>query len=123
VLPGNIASPGFEQENKTKHPVTHLLEEGDPSQTEDEVALAAVQGLEKGGYMVTTQFLGHAMRASMLGGSPRNGFLGIRDMLFSWATSVAWLFIGPDMERKVWKWGKENGVKSSRAAAVEDVAP
>ena len=102
VVPGTILSPGLENENKTKHAVTQLLE--------DEVAAAAVKELEKGGYMVTTQFLGHAMRASTLGGSPRNGLFGIRDMMFSWLTAIVWLFVGPDMEKKVWTYGKENGV-------------
>ena len=111
VLPGSILTPGFENENKTKHPVTKILEEGDPQQTADEVAAAAIKGLEKGRYMITTQMLGHAMRAGMMGGSPRNGW-GIVDTLFGWAVGVAWLFIGPDMERKVFNWGKENSVSS-----------
>ncbi|KAE9971613.1 hypothetical protein EG328_005485 [Venturia inaequalis] len=110
VLPGTITSPGNIEENKTKHPVTHILEADDPVSTEDEVAIASVKALEKGDYMITTQFLSHAMRASTLGGSPRNGLWGVRDMLFSWATAVAWLFIGPDMESKVYQYGKKNGV-------------
>jgi len=116
VLPGSILSPGLADENKLKHPVTVMLEDGDPAQTEDEVAKAAIRGLEKGHYLITTQFLGHAMRASALQGSPRNGLVGIRDTLFSWATSVAWLFIGPDMERKVWNWGRQNGVAARNKA-------
>ncbi|KAF2431081.1 NAD(P)-binding protein [Tothia fuscella] len=112
VLPGTITSPGYVEENKTKHPVTHVLEEGDLVQTEDEVAAAAFKGLEAGNYMITTQFLGHAMRVGMLGGSPRGGVFGIRDLLFGWVIGVAWLFISPDMERKVWRWGRKNGVQS-----------
>jgi 3-dehydrosphinganine reductase len=109
VLPGSILSPGLDVENAIKHPVTKMLEEGDPAQTGEEVAAAAVRALEKGGYMVTTQLLAHAMRAGMMGNSPRNG-LGIVDTVFGWVVGVAWLFIGPDMERKVWRWGKEKGV-------------
>lgn len=107
VCPGTILSEGHEKENEVKHPVTKLLEEGDPAQTEDEVAAAAIKGLEKGHYLITTQFLGHAMRASALGGSPRNN--KIVDTVFSWATSIAWLFVGPDMERKVFNYGKQHG--------------
>lgn len=110
VAPGTITSPGLEQEEKTKHPVTRILEEGDPKQTEDEVALAAVRALEKGYYLITTQFLGAAMRASSLNGSPRNNWFV--DTVFSWVTSVVWLFVGPDMEGKVFKYGKVNGVKA-----------
>ena len=108
VCPGTITSPGLEIENQSKHPVTHLLEKDDPKQTEDEVAAAAMKGLEKGGYLVATQLLGKAMRASMLGGSPRNNWLV--DTLFGWVTYVAWLFIGPDLEGKVFEFGKKGGV-------------
>ncbi|KAI4748455.1 NAD(P)-binding protein [Aureobasidium sp. EXF-12298] len=108
VCPGTILSPGYEAENLTKHPVTKILESGDPKQTEDEVADASLKGLQRGDYVITTQWLGHAMRVSALGGSPRNGW-GIVDVLFGWVTAIAWLFIAPDMESKVWKWGKEHG--------------
>lgn len=109
VCPATIISPGLANENKTKHAVTKQLEEGDPAQTEDEVAAAAVRRLEKGGYLITTQWLGDAMRAAALGGSPRNNWF--IDMVFSWVVNVAWLFIGPDMEGKVFKYGKANDVK------------
>ncbi|TKA80315.1 hypothetical protein B0A55_02198 [Friedmanniomyces simplex] len=109
VVPGGIKSPGLEHENQIKHPVTKVLEEGDPTQTEDEVAVAAVKGLESGGYLITTQFLGSAMRAGTLGGSPRNNWFV--DTVFAWVVNVAWLFIGPDMEGKVFKYGKTNEVQ------------
>lgn len=108
VCPGTIISEGLERENATKHPLTKLLEEGDPKQTEDEVAAASIAGLKRGDYLITTQFLGHAMRVSSLGGSPRQGW-GVVDTMFSWVTALVWLFVGPDMENKAWKWGKENG--------------
>lgn len=108
ICPGTILSEGHTKENETKHPVTKILEEGDPAQNEDEVAAAAIKGLERGGYLITTQFLGHAMRASALGGSPRDSW--IVDTVFSWITSIAWLFIGPDMERKVYNYGKTHGL-------------
>ena len=108
VFPGTITSPGLEQENKVKHPVTQILEEGDTHQNEDEVALAAVKGLEKGGYLVTTHLLGGAMKAATLGGSPRNNWF--LDTVFSWIVAVVWLFIGPDLESKVFKYGQKNKV-------------
>lgn len=108
VAPGTIISPGLDHENTVKHPVTHVLEEGDMKQTEDEVAAAAVKGLEGGGFLIATQLLAKAMRAGMMGGSPRNNWFV--DTVFSWVISVAWLFIGPDMEGKVFDWGKKNKV-------------
>lgn len=108
IFPGTILSPGLEEEDKTKHAVTKLLEEGDPAQTEDQVAAAAVKGLERGGYLITTQYLGHAMRAGILGGSPRNNWFV--DTVFSWVIAIAWLFIGPDLEGKVFNYGKQHGL-------------
>jgi 3-dehydrosphinganine reductase len=108
VFPGAILSPGFDVENSIKHPVTKLLEEDDKPQTEDEVARIAVKELEGGAFMVTTAFLGHLMRSSGLAGSPRNG-LGVVDTLTGFLGYILWLFIGPDMERKVWKWGQKHG--------------
>ncbi|KAK3725168.1 3-dehydrosphinganine reductase [Vermiconidia calcicola] len=109
VCPGTILSPGFEHEEQIKHPATKILEEGDPRQTEDEVASAAVKALEKGEYLVTTQFLGHAMKAGMMGGSPRSSPL--IETLLTWAASVFWLFEGPKMDRKIFEYGQKNEVK------------
>ena len=108
VTPGTIVSPGLENEDRVKHPVTKILEEGDPKQTGDEVAAAAVKGLESGGFLIATQWLGAVMRAAMLGGSARNNMFV--DTLLSWAASVVWLFVGPDMEGKVFECGKKNKV-------------
>ncbi len=108
VCPGGILSPGFDVENGLKHPVTAMLEEDDKPQTEDEVAQRSVAALERGAYMVTTSFLGDLMRASALAGSPRNGF-GVFDTLLGFVGYVAWLFIGPDMERKAWRFGQKHG--------------
>lgn len=112
VMPGTITSPGFEEEEKLKHEVTKILEEGDPTQNEDEVAKAAVNGLEKGGFIITTNLLGHAMRVSALGGSPRNNWL--IDTIFGWVVAVAWLFIGPDLDGKVFAYGKKHGLTASK---------
>ena len=109
VFPGSITSPGYEQENLVKHPVTKILEEGDQKQDEDEVAEAAVKGLEKGGYLIATQMVAQLMRVSMLGGSPRNGF-GVVDTVFGWVASVVWLFVGPGLEGKVFEYGRGNKV-------------
>ena len=111
IIPGTIISPGLEQENLVKHPVTKILEEGDPKQSEDEVAAAAVKGLEKGGYLIGTTMLMELMRVSALGGSPRNGLIGLRDTMLGWIGMLAWLVIGPDMEGKVYSYGKKNEVK------------
>lgn len=108
VFPGSISSPGLDLENTHKHPVTKILEEGDTIQNEDEVADAAVKGLERGEFMIPTAWLGYLMQAGMLGGSARGRL--IVDTVMSWVASLAWLFVGPDMDGKVWKYGKTKGV-------------
>lgn len=112
VCPGTIISPGLEEENKTKHAVTKLIEETDPKQSEDEVAAAAMKGLEKGEFLITTQYLGHLMRASALGGSPRDNV--IVDTVMTWVASIVWLFVGPDLDSKVYKYGQKNPVNLPR---------
>lgn len=109
VFPGNIDSPGHVNEDKIKHPVTFVLEKDDPIQTEDQVAAASVSSLEKGDYLIMTNWLGSLIRWGALSGSPRNGF-GIVDLFMSGIVNLAWLFIGPDMDSTVFKWGKNNGV-------------
>lgn len=107
VFPATIFSPGYEQEELTKPEITRKLEEDDKGQTEDEVAARSIKGLQKGQYLVTTNFLGSLMRGGAWCGSPRNNVL--IDTLMSWITSVVWLFVQPSMDAKVTKWGEEHG--------------
>ena len=53
------------------------------------------------------------MRAGMMGGSPRNNIFV--DTVFGWVVYIAWLFIGPDMEGKVFNYGKKNKVDLPQA--------
>ena len=109
VLPGTIISPGLERENKTKHEVTTVLEEGDAAQTPDEAAAGAISGLEKGHAMITTQgFMGEVLKACAWQGSIRDR--PVFNTLMSWICAVIWLFVGHDMERKVWKVGEKEGL-------------
>jgi 3-dehydrosphinganine reductase len=107
IFPATIFSPGYTQENLSKPHVTKQLEEDDGGQTPDEVAAISVRALEKGEYLITTGLLGSAMRGAAWAGSPRNN--RVRDTLMAWVTSLAWLFVQPDMDRKVRKYGKKHG--------------
>ncbi|KAF2797605.1 3-ketodihydrosphingosine reductase, Tsc10 [Melanomma pulvis-pyrius CBS 109.77] len=115
IFPGNISSPGHVEETKTKHPVTVLLEATDPIQSEIEAATAAIRGLENGNYMTATNWLAELMRISSLGGSPKDNL--IKDTVGQWLTSIVWLFVGPDLESKVWGWGKKEGMPEFRPQA------
>lgn len=108
VYPGGIDSPGHINEEATKPKVTKILEEADPLQSEISAATAAVQGLETGQYATATNWLGELMRISAMGGLPRQGI--IKDTVGSWITSIAWLFIQPDMDGKTWNFGKKEGM-------------
>ncbi|KZP06015.1 3-ketodihydrosphingosine reductase tsc-10 [Athelia psychrophila] len=116
IFPGTIASPGNVTENLTKPDITHILEESDPVLTPDEVALKAIQGLEKGEYLVTVGFLGSAMRACAWGGSRRNG--RVLDTLFTWIISIVWLFIGPQLDGQVTAFRRKHGHPSTYAKKV-----
>lgn len=111
VFPGNISSPGFENENKTKPGITHILEEPDPIQTPDEVAKASISGLERGDYLITVGLLGSAMRACAWGGSTRNNW--VTDTALTWIASIAWGFIGRDLDGKVKAYAKKHGHPSN----------
>jgi 3-dehydrosphinganine reductase len=109
VFPMGILSPGFEHEESIKPDVLKHIEEADKPQTPDEVASESIKGLERGESMITTVFLGSAMKGTALGGSPRNNI--VLDTMMSWLSGIIILFVAPDFARKVWKWGKEKGVK------------
>ena len=111
VFPGTILSPGYEEENKSKHSVTKLLEKSDPKQTPDEVAEASIRGLETGNFLIATQWMANLLRAGGLQGSPRNNWF--IDTLLSFIVSIAWFFIGADLDGQVYKFGKEHGVSAS----------
>ncbi|KAI0123825.1 hypothetical protein BJ170DRAFT_640625, partial [Xylariales sp. AK1849] len=107
VFPGSISSPGFDRENLTKPEITRILEDGDPVLTPDAVAAAAIAGLEKGQYFITVAFLGHVLRWTALGASPReNWFI---DTIMSWILQIVWFFALADIFSKIRKFGKQHG--------------
>jgi 3-dehydrosphinganine reductase len=113
VFPGSIQTSSLEKENLTKPAITKILEADDPIQLPETVAEKAVKGLEKGEYLITVNFLAAAMRGCAWGGSKRNNW--VLDTLMTWATSIAWMFIGRDLDGKVVKYGKEHGHPSTYA--------
>jgi 3-dehydrosphinganine reductase len=115
IFPGTILSPGFENEEKTKHPVTRELESSDPKQTELQAATAAVQGLEDGNFMTTTNWLVGVLRYGALGSSQRNNV--VLDTLGAWITTIVWLIMVPDLNSKIWGWGKKNGMQEFKRNA------
>jgi 3-dehydrosphinganine reductase len=115
IFPGTILSPGFENEEKTKHPATRELESSDPKQTELQAATAAVQGLEGGNFMTPTNWLVGLLRYGSMGSSQRNNV--VLDTLGAWITTIVWLVMVPDLNSKVWGWGKKNGMQKFKRNA------
>ena len=107
VYPGTIASPGLERENQTKPEITKIIEETDPVQTPDEVAAAAIRGLENGHYSITSVFLGTVFRCGVLGGLPRNNW--VTDTLLAWIVPIVWMFVLPDLYGKIRKYARTKG--------------
>ena len=109
VFPGTLLTPGLDEENKSKHAVTKLLEEGDPRQTPDQAAAAAIKELEGGASMVTTQgLLSRAMKAGSLQGSKRDSWIG--DGIIGMVMMLVWIFVSTDLQSKARNWGKMNGM-------------
>ncbi|KAF1841012.1 3-ketosphinganine reductase-like protein [Cucurbitaria berberidis CBS 394.84] len=108
IFPGTILSPGFENEEKTKHPVTRELETTDPKQTELEAATTVVNGLEGGNFMTATNWVVHLLRWGAIGSSQKNNI--VLDTLGVWIATIVWLIVVPDLNSKVWNWGKKNGM-------------
>lgn len=111
VYPGTILSPGFVRETLSKPDVTKELEASDPKQTPDEVAAAAIKGLERGDYYVTVSWLGDLMRWGSLGGAFRNNW--IIDIIGAWVVSLIWIFVQWDLHGKLRSYGKTYGHPST----------
>ncbi|KAJ5561861.1 hypothetical protein N7535_003677 [Penicillium sp. DV-2018c] len=110
IFPMGILSPGFDNEQKIKPELTKQLEEADKPQAPSEVAKISISALERGEYLVTTMFIGHILKGTALGPSPRNSMIG--DTLLSWLSNLVFLQVIPDLRSKAFKWGKKNGLPS-----------
>lgn len=113
VFPMGILSPGFDNEEKMKPELTKKLEEADKPQTPTEVASISIKALERGEYLITTTLLGHLMKASALGVSPRNAV--VSDTLTSWASNLAFARVIPDLRKKAREWGRKYGMPKSHS--------
>ncbi|KAI5811685.1 hypothetical protein DFH27DRAFT_474960 [Peziza echinospora] len=105
--PATIFSPSFEIEQQCKPAVTKKLEESDGGQTPQEVARICINRLERGHVLVTTNFIGDALR-SLSWGVTEKGFW-LWDTLFAAVFALIWPFISWDVDGKVKKWKKEHG--------------
>ena len=113
VFPGGIDTPGFANENINKPAVTKKIEEPDPVQSADEVAKGSIKGLEKGEYLIVTNFIGKAMRSIGWASSRRSNWF--TDTVFGNIVNSIFYFIKSDMDDTVRKWGYKEGHPSKYA--------
>lgn len=116
ISPATITSPGEQNENLTKPAVTKKMEEADSKQSELEAATAAIKGLEAGNYSTATSFIADLMRMSSMGSSARDNI--VKDTLGMWLTSIVWLFLGPDFDRQIFNWGKQEGMPDFKPNSI-----
>ncbi|KLU81495.1 3-ketodihydrosphingosine reductase tsc10 [Magnaporthiopsis poae ATCC 64411] len=111
VAPGTILSPGFDREQRTKPDITLQLEKDDPRQTPDQVATAAIRGLERGNYLVTVGFLGEVLRLANLGSSLRNNWFV--DIIGAWLVTTIWFFVLWSINGDIRAYAKKHGHPST----------
>ena len=109
IFPATIFTASYEAENKIKPEITMKLEEDDKGQTADEVAIESIKGLEAGKEMITTQWLGWAMKCGSLAGSQRN----LLDVIGSWIVSLVLWAVRVDHRSKVQKWGMNHSARKA----------
>jgi len=98
-FPSTISTPGFEQEQLIKPNLTKQLEGSDMGQTAEQVSKAVLKGLDKGEFLITTEFFGNFARNSMKGFSPGNNILV--DTVLGVLGGIIWPFVRFDFDLKV----------------------
>uniref|UniRef100_A0A8H7MY16 3-dehydrosphinganine reductase n=1 Tax=Bionectria ochroleuca TaxID=29856 RepID=A0A8H7MY16_BIOOC len=113
IYPGTILTSGYEGELSTKPDVQKSAEEVDLKQTADVVAAKSIAGLESGREFITTDIVASLARQSLLGNTPRGGFLqGLLDAFMAGIISIAVLIVRWDMDRQVSAWGRKYGTSA-----------
>ena len=113
VFPATIYSPSHAWEQSVKPQILKDLEEGDKGQTPDEVAAAAMKGLDKGYHHIPTEFQGDLLRCNMKGPSPPNSPL---DLVYRVVAALAMPFVMYDHDTKVRKYGEKHKIREKHAA-------
>ncbi|BFZ61499.1 3-dehydrosphinganine reductase [Saitoella coloradoensis] len=116
AFPATIYSPGFEHEQSLKPALTRTLEGADEGQTPTQVADAVLEGLDRGEFMINTEFLGRIMKGGMRSHSPKNGLVGFRECLFSCLAMVVWPVVNWDWDRTVKKYRAEHEKRHEQKA-------
>jgi 3-dehydrosphinganine reductase len=65
-FPGNMATPGFEIEQKTKPAVTQKMEGASTTEKPEDVAKWIIARLERGHHMITYDFVGTMLKVTAI---------------------------------------------------------
>lgn len=84
-MPAGILSPGYENEQKTKHAITKKIEESDTPISPEAAVRYLVRGIEKGNYQITNDFMTDMVRVATAGPVPWNGPL---DLVYSALSAI-----------------------------------
>ncbi|KAJ9107233.1 hypothetical protein QFC20_003768 [Naganishia adeliensis] len=71
-LPAGILSPNYEVENRTKPDITKKIEEGDTPMTPEDCVKCLIDGLERGYFQITNDFITGILRVASRGNAPGN---------------------------------------------------
>lgn len=74
IMPGSMATPGFDHENLTKPSITTQIEGASAALPPDKVAEQVVRDLERGERTIFTDTIGWVLGSTMMGTSPRAGW-------------------------------------------------
>lgn len=117
VTPGTILSPGFEHEQILKPEITKSLEKSDPKLTPDEAAKAAIQGLEKGEFMITLSWQNWLMKCGTYGPAWKNNWF-IEALMAAIMSLIIWPLVDMDLRGQV-----KNHVKKFGSPKVQEKPP
>ncbi|KAI0184476.1 hypothetical protein EV127DRAFT_444209 [Xylaria flabelliformis] len=114
IFPGTILGEAYDEENKIKTDVTKMLE-GEEGLTSEVIARKSIRALEGGEELITTDFTGHLLKRTMLGGTRRGFWRVLGDTMLASILSVVVAFVRADMDRKVRQFGRKFGTSGMKA--------
>ena len=105
AFPASILGEALDEEKRTRPEIVNTLEESDAGQAPETVCAKVLDGLDRGYFLIETEFNGSLLRNGMRGPSPRNNVLW--DFGMEVAAFFAWPFVRYDFDKKVKAYGKK----------------
>lgn len=94
VLPGSMATEGFQVEEQTKPEITKKIEGASAPESPDKIARDVIYWLDRGSDTIYTDMISWVLGSAMMGASPRFGLgiyqtvVGVFLALFGWAVRI-----------------------------------